>query len=357
MHRVAWSAPPGTDWNKVRTHLCVLFLLSVGSAHAQAARCSVVAYAMEEQVPRELTAIPWPPPANGYGYPPALRIPLRGLSSESFVVRDGKRPVPVLSVEEDTGPRRIALVVALDRRWGTRFHGGLGEAARTAVTAVLSNARPEDSFALITAAGPRIAVPFGAPASELLARTTQLSPSQTPLGRAEAVLSALIEVADWFGRSQTGDSILLIGGFRKASKARVLQVAKMLVSRGIRVFVLGGTSDYVNCLDTLCVEQSPDVTLAVATGGANQEMGYAGPKHPDESVRLWQDEAKSLYDVATMAYTVRLPSTGPRMTMRLSLGPGVLTYPAPLGPGLAADLSKAGVGAHLTYPRPLPVCP
>jgi hypothetical protein len=282
---------------------------------------------------------------------------LRGLSRDSFIARDGKRPVPVLSVDEDTGPRRIALVVMLDKRWRTEFHGGLAEAPRTAASAVLSNARPEDSFALLTAPGPRIAVPFGAATSELRARTTQLLPSQTPLGRAQAVLNALVEAADWFGRPQTGDSILLIGGFRRASRARVSQVGKILVSRGVRVFVFGGASDLVDCLDTLCIEQTPDVTLAVATGGANQEMGYAGPKHPDESLRLWQNEAKSLYDIATLAYIVRLPSTGPRMRVGLSLDPGVLTYPSALPPDLAAALSKASVGAHLTYPRPLPVCP
>lgn len=357
MHRVAWSAPPGTDWNKVRTHLCALLLLSVGAAYAQVAPCTVVVDAAKLQLPRELTVTPWPPPANGYGYPPALPIPLRGLSSESFVVRDGERPVPVLSVDEDTGPRRIALVVVLDSRWRRVVHGGLAEAPRTAVRAVLSSARPEDSFALLTAPGPRIAVPFGAATSELRARTTQLSPSQTPLGRAEAVLNALVEVADWFGRPQTGDSILLIGGFRKASRARVSQVGKILVNRGIRVFVFGAASDYMDCLP-VCTEQTPDVTLALATGGTNQEVAYAGSKHPDESLRLWQNEAKSLYDMATLAYIVRLPSTGPRMWMRLSPGLGAhLAYPRPLPAGLAAMLNKVDVGAHLYYPSPLPVCP
>ena len=338
-----------------------------GPAHAQVAPCTVVAYAMKEQLPPELTVMPWRPPANGYTYPPELLIPLRGLSGESFVVRDGKRAVPVLSVDEDTGPRRIALVVALDKRWRTIAHGGWAEVPRTAVTAVLSSARPEDSFALLTAAGPRIAVPFGAATSELRARLTQLTPSQTPLGRGEAVLNALVEVAGWFGRPQTGDSILLIGGFNRASRAKVSQVRNILVSRGIRLFLFGGwTSFSLDPLCMLCSQQSPDVTLALVTGGANEEIGYAGPKHPDESLRLWQNEAKSLYDIATLAYIVRLPSTGPRMTMRLSLGPGILTYPGflthpgplPHGLGLdAADLSKRGVGTALTYPRPLPVCP
>lgn len=315
--------------------LPVVFLMFCGAGvcMGQQGACTVVA-----SVVKGLPSHPLRPmtlPKGAFGSPPALWVPARGLSPAAFTVRDGHHRVAVLSVEADAGPRLIVFVVVLDKEWATAEHGGLADTPGIAVKAILSEARPEDSFALVKVGGQRLAVPFGSSPTALLASIKRLSPSRTQVVRGDDVVAALLEAATWFGTPQAGDAIIFIGDvFRNWSRARASKARTALVSRGIRLFSLGGGINVGTCFN--CgYSLSPGAALAEATGGAWQGIGYQGPEAGDENRWLWQNEAKSVYDMATSGYILRLPETGPHM--RIELAPGVV--------------------AGLNYPTPLPVCP
>lgn len=318
----------------------LLMLWAVSASLAQQPPCTVLANVVTEQLPYALIVFPSIPPTKGYGFPPELWLPARGLSPESFIVRDGRHRVPVLSVETYTGPRRIVLVVVFDRGLATAEHGGLIDRPRIALGGILSKARAEDSFALLTA-WPHIAVPFGSSPTALRASIHDLSPSTAQFGRKDDVLDTILEAASWFGSPEKGDSILVIGGFG-GPRAKTSQVRHTLAGRGIRLFDLGAGMSDGSCTDWLLCgySLSPDGTLAEDTGGGWEPVGYLGPKAADENVWLWQTEAKTLYDMATFAYVLRLAKTGPHVKIELS-GEALSRLHRP----------------RLSYPRPLPVCP
>src|SRR5512143_1656517 len=85
------------------------------TSQAQQPSCTVVANVVTEQPSPAASVIPSLIP--GANLPPDLWLPARGLSPESFVAREGRHRVPVLSVEMDTGPRRILFVVAFGNDW------------------------------------------------------------------------------------------------------------------------------------------------------------------------------------------------------------------------------------------------
>lgn len=323
MRDVDYRVPTTVRRRKTGTCTGALVVLSAAlAAGAQAPGCTVVAGVISSQ----------------YGhYGTVLWEPRHGVSLESFVARDGRQRLPVWSVREDMGPRRIALVLVFDRGWATAEHGAFSEALRSAAEAIFDRARPEDSLALLTAVGPRIAVPFGSAPGVLRAAVTRLSPSPTPLGRADSVLNALLEAADWFGAPEPGDAILLIGGFPRASRGRVAQARRVLVGRGIRLFLFGGGIT-AGCDFLDCYSVSPDLGLAWGTGGTHEEVGFDGAGNPDENLRLWQDEAEALYDMAASEYILRLPRTGPHVRIELSR-------------------DGAHTPGHVIYAMPLPVCP
>ena len=91
-----------------------------------------------------------------------------------------------------------------------------------------------------------------------------------------------------------------------------------------------------------CIESlSPDGVLVEETGGAWESIGSDGPDAVDENVRLWQNEAKALYDMATSTYALRLSKTGPHLKIELS----------------PEARSRLQWPPRISYPSPLPVCP
>jgi len=326
----------------LRCFAVVLLLVSTSRiAPAQQAPCNVPVNVAAEKlsypVPTRFHAAKW-------GFPPELWLPARGLRPEDFVVRDGHHSVPVLSVETETGPRRVVFVVAYGRGGAAATQPLSIDAgpAGAQINVILSNARPEDSFGLLNAWGPHLSVPLGSSLDALRQVLRVLSPGAgRPQG--DAVLDALREVSGWFGAPQAGDSIFLVGGSEHWPRGRTSQVCSALVSRGIRLFVLGAWASAGECEAWLpCLESlSPDGTLAEETGGGWESIGYRGPNAADENVWLWQNEAKSLYDMATSSYVLRLPKAGPHLKIELS----------PEG------LSHLQWPPRISYPRPLPVCP
>jgi hypothetical protein len=294
---------------------------------------------------------PLKPLLPGGSYLPAwLYVPERRLPPNSFIAHDGVfHHVPILSVEPEEGPRRIVFLEMFGKEWRRYARQWQGQAADTLwpeLAAVLSAARPEDSFALLAVGGPRVEVPFGSSRAALRAAIEAMSHSDPRGPDGPDLFEGLLQAATWFGSPQTGDSIFEFGGVRRWrwDKARASQVRIALVSRGIRLFSLGGAYEECGSCDETGplsgTRESPLLRLCKETGGSWETIGYLGPNAHDEMLWEWQNAAKSLYEMATFAYILRLARTGPHVTIQLQ-----------------DNLRRLPWLLELTYPRPLPVCP
>jgi hypothetical protein len=329
---------------KDRMRLCVALVLiasALGVAEAQQPPCTVPIRVVTEILPRRLC-----PLSTGASVSlPELWTPARDLPPSAFIARDGRRRVPIVAVEKDEGPRRIALVAllgggraALARRGrrGGQPAGPVGIALR----AILSTARPEDSFALLAAGGPRIALPFGSSRDALRAGVDELSHPNPDAPRGPDILKALREAAAWFGSSKTGDSIFLVGALGPKRRMKASQFRSALSGRRVHLFCLGPAYVEEGVADYASNSYSPLVGVAEGSGGAWQELGYRGRGAPDGNPSLWRDEAEALYKMATFSYVLRLPRTGPHVEIQLTDETWHrLRWP------------------RISYPRPLPVCP
>jgi len=314
----------------------------LGSARAQEAPCVVVATIAGALAPQALLR-----PTPGSYIPEPLVVPERGVPSETFVAREGLfHHIPIVSVQADEGPRRIVFVEAFGSGWRERArqaavpNKGL---SRAELTTILSVARPQDSFALLVIGGPRVEVPFGSPREALSAGIQGISSPDPDAPEGPGLFDGLLKAASWFGAPQIGDSILEIGDVRRWrwDKAEAARLRRTLVSRGIRLFTLGGAyytegtcSEVWDCGSW----ESPFTVLCGESGGGSQNIGYLGPNARDAMQWEWQEAAKALYGQTTCAYILRLPRTGPRL--RIELAP-----------------AAKSLWVRLSYPRPLPVCP
>jgi hypothetical protein len=97
---------------------------------------------------------------------------------------------------------------------------------------MLSEARPEDSIALLTAGGPKMQVQFGGPRDAILKAVSDLEIQ--PPGREQpgGVLDAILEGANWFQKPRPGDSIFLLTlGFDSEHKTDYRYVQEELTRR------------------------------------------------------------------------------------------------------------------------------
>lgn len=180
------------------------------------------------------TVLPGLPEAGVISTIPTVEAdPVPNLTSDDFVVETDHHPVRVLSTSFDSGPHRIAFVVENGKQ--------MSKAARgievAVISSILAKARPEDSFALLTARGPRVELRFGSSRDAIQKAVEELGnpPQNMPSGH--GVLDALLEVTNWFQPSQPGDSILVMTlRLENKHKASFSTVRTALATHRIRVF-------------------------------------------------------------------------------------------------------------------------
>jgi hypothetical protein len=264
--------------------------------------------------------------------------PIHNLTTGAFVARDKRDFIPVESVETDRGPRRFVFV-AENGRLVTLAQR---QVEAESVKAILSKAGPKDSFGLLTAGGPRVALPLGSNRDTILVAAEGLAHAKASSTPGEEVTDALVEATMWFGSHQSGDSIFLLDRIPNSAGNRRddsrLQAA--LASRQVGLFTLGLDIMIWGC-EGGCVE-SPLIELSDRSGGDWEEMAPLPRKRQakDASLKAARVEAENLYDVASQFYVLRLQRTSPETMIGLSLQE---LYRLPY--------------ATVTYPRPLPVCP
>jgi len=132
-----------------------------------------------------------------------------------------------------SGSRRIVFVAENDAR--------MPEAARRielgAITTILSFARTQDSFALLTARGPLTEIRFGADREALRKGAEALANSPPDKAQGQGTLDALMEAITWLQPPKPGDAIFLFAlDLKGRHHTRFTKVRKSAVRDRIRVF-------------------------------------------------------------------------------------------------------------------------
>jgi hypothetical protein len=167
---------------------------------------------------------------------------VRKLDKAQFVVRNKNNTLPVHSLTTDNGARRTVFVVETG--------GRVTEAARKieagVLSEILSNARPEDSFALLTADGPREEVRFGENRELLQSAVREFGIKPQGKQHPTGVLDAVSEAITWLQPHQSGDAILVMtmgieqimtmGIEQTYSHISYAKEREALISSGIRLF-------------------------------------------------------------------------------------------------------------------------
>ncbi len=272
-----------------------------------------------------------------YNYTVApLWVPVKGLPPEAFVAIEGKRLIPVLSGEPRSGPLRIVFVVEN----GGRLTAAQRQVEVTALKSILSASRREDSFAFLSTAAPRLAVPLGSGREAIELALERLREPRQKGPKDGGVSSALLEAARFFGRPQEGDAIILLA--RTVDGSRRVEVLSVLTMRGIRLFSLALDAMVEADWSVSLRLVNPLATLSEETGGGWEQAGPLPYKDrlTDAKLRVARKYARKLYEMATTYYVLRLEHTGPHVVIDLS-PPTLDQMP----------------WARVLYPKPLPVCP
>lgn len=170
----------------------------------------------------------------------------RGLTAQDFVGHVQKKPVSVKSATFDDGPRRVLFVADTSKKLSSDTRKAEDQMIQT----ILANARPDDSFALLTARGPGKDVTFTTDHNAI----TEALKDESRKGNEGNVLDAVMAGIEHFGKPQSGDAIVVIAAEMEGShKANAKSVAKTLEEHHIRMFGLA---------------LAPVATRNVTTGGS-----------------------------------------------------------------------------------------
>ena len=159
----------------------------------------------------------------------------RGLAAEDFVGHLQKKPVTVKLVTFDDGPRRVLIVVDVNKKLSSDARKAQGEMLRT----ILDNARPQDTFALISAHGRGPQVKFTADRSAIKNALGWDNGADNGKEKELGVLDGVMAGMEWFGTLQSGDSIVVMAADMEGNhKANSKLVARALEEKHIRMFGL-----------------------------------------------------------------------------------------------------------------------
>ena len=328
----------------MRIRMAVILLFSVCSAglaeHPCTVPVTVVTPDLSSAQKAVVDAMDWQPPLPALKYqwldfitPQLDTVPVTNLSADAFLVHDKKTPVRIQSATYDRGPRRVIFVAE---------NGKMPQAARKieaeVITHILSKARTEDSFALLTARGPRVELRFGSSREAIRAAAEELA--RPPQGKAggEGVLDAVLEATTWFQPPQAGDSIFLMAlNVESKHRASFSSVRDAVTAGRIRVFgfelgevsqppPLGSTSDYFpNTPDVGFGNRNHLLDLTRESGGrfAFDDTEVPGYRLTDARLGVLRYAGESMYKPVTEHYLLQLDSTGPNVSIRLA--PSVLS--------------------------------
>jgi hypothetical protein len=265
---------------------------------------------------------------------------LRALQAKAFVAQNGKQPLRIQAVTTDRSARRIIFVVEN----GKRVNADARKLESGAIADILSKARPEDTFGLLTARGPRISLPLGSSLDALRAASEQIAALE-PADSGKGVLDSVLEASTWFQPPQPGDSIFLmtlhVEGGNHVSFSKV-QAA--LGTARIRVFgfMLGPyyTVDWKDTNTSFAWYYPKTYALTGASGGLGGQAPPWGTSYSLTKVRdEVRDQAEMMYNAVTEYYLLQFDSAPHDVTI-----------------DLAPQIRDQQPLARVLYPRCLPPC-
>lgn len=240
-----------------------------------------------------------------------------GVPADGLVVSENKIELHVKRIVPDKGARRVLLVVDdgsgitdIDRKIET-----------TTLTNILEHARPQDEFALRTARGPRVELPFGTDRATLLSAIAKLNDKERGHS-ADAVLTEVEDGLKWFGDSKDGDAVFTVGAYLNEQFAPALgEVENELQRRNVRMFTLflrtqplhftwfGPLADQWPGGGWVGPDPNNIVTLTFASGGylydedTGDETRY---KLTDERLRWLEQVTWRMYSAIDSIYAVQI---------------------------------------------------
>lgn len=145
----------------------------------------------------------------------------------------GQYPIREPSVSKDCGPRRAVIVVEDDKR--------MTPAGRAIIAAVIrrvvSEARPQDSVALISARGPRLELPLDSNREAVLAAARRLESPPAGESHGPATIDAIGKAVLWLQPPAGRDAIFVVAmNVEGRHHASISRLRKSLVHGGILVF-------------------------------------------------------------------------------------------------------------------------
>jgi len=156
----------------------------------------------------------------------------RGLAPEDFVAQLQHRPVGLKSLTYDDGPRRVLFVVDTSKK----LSADTRKSEVIMLESMLAAARPEDTFALLSARGPGREIEF---TNDRKAITQAMEGSGKQEGKEPGVLDAVLAGIERFGTPQAGDAIVVMAAELEGNrKANPKMVAQALREHHIRMFGL-----------------------------------------------------------------------------------------------------------------------
>jgi len=283
---------------------------------------------------------------------------VRDLSASQFVAECRHKPVKVMAATQDSGKRRILLILET----GPDVPEKVRRAEYSIVADVLAEARPEDSFGLLTAGGPEKKVAFGQSHDAILAAAKELETNTDSKARGNGVLDAIMAGAGWFDEPGLGDAILLMStGLQNEHHASFKQVRKELADRQVRIFSLlfaprmlgtitGPTIGFSQGRTELIFDQTylpnkeDEDSLSWGSGGYSMQVDIVGGGQHDQGVtdqklEALKTAASRMQSAMTEYYRVTVDSYPGQITLRL-----------------ASDLKNKVPNAVVIYPTQLPPC-
>jgi hypothetical protein len=131
---------------------------------------------------------------------------LEGLTAQDISVHVRKQALPIEAVGSDDGSRRVLFILDTSR-W---LAPGVRKAETMLVGHVISNARPADTFALLTTRGVVRQVHFEEGREALMKAVQELAADPKEKAKAPNVLDTIMAGIGWFGQPRSGDAIFVM---------------------------------------------------------------------------------------------------------------------------------------------------
>lgn len=332
------SAMPSSTFGMIRA-VTIFLLLSSMAAFAQAPSCQTTELGMNVVLPDGKT--------------------VTGLSMQNLSGQTKRDKVEIDSFTFDTSPRRILLVLDM----GHNLAPDARRAELEIASYLVGGAREADSFALLTARGTLMDVPFKEGRDAVLSGIAKLRDANAGTRPRRGILDALLEATTWFQDSKPGDAIIVMASEIETNEsAHFSQVANALARNHIRLFsialgpIMAGT--YFGPAQPFSQHNEgwafvPDQeNLSALTWSNGGYMLMEDTMDPRRTYKLTDAHLHDLQNEIARMYSAI--ATFYRVGIRVPPG---LKRREPWKLDLSDEIRKKVPAAYVVYPRFLEPCP